>query len=437
VTGVADAGEEGGPSDADAGTSPDGALDGSTEGDAVADGTASVDGAPQDGAGADGAAPDAGADGGLRDGAADGPAPDGSWEGGAPDASANCVSALFGAYLLRSDGKLLWEGAATSTTQTSIVDASSGLALTDVKDVQDGASHGCASLATAKTAVCWRTAANGNAYGQLGGGTMDSSGPLYRATPVLTAAGKPLTDVVAVATGESNGACAVTGDGKLYCWGDLSWLANFGTAQPSPYARAITTNGTTALAGVTQASIGYSHACALLQAASGKEVWCWGYNGTEALGLGDTMSRQYPTKVAGFTTPSGLAVQPYASGYYESTCALDGQNVRCWGYNNVGQTGVGSTTTPIHAPTLVTFQEGGGPPLDGVLGVNTGGTKVCALRSDQTLWCWGTGYKDYASNYGAAGVIAMGSASDPRFATADGVYHVGTTPRVPNCGPLP
>ena len=162
-------------------------------------------------------------------------------------ASCSCGKTLFGRYLLREDGALLYESDPTSTAQTTVLDANTGLPLANVTDALEGSTHGCAVLGTDQSVWCWRTAANGNSSGQLANGTMDISGPVFRATQVLTAANQPLTNVIALADVRQGNlgtvACAVTADGELYCWGTLTWITNNGAALNSPYAVPVTTDG--------------------------------------------------------------------------------------------------------------------------------------------------------------------------------------------------
>jgi hypothetical protein len=362
------------------------------------------------------------------------------------ETACSCVQALFDRYLLRKDGYLLYESDPTSTAQTAVLDAATGLPLGGITDASGGPYHGCAVVGASKTAWCWRTAASGNAVGQLGGGTMDSSGTVFRATQVLTAANMPLTDVVAVSdnsddSGYGNTTCAVTSAGKLYCWGDLAYLVNNGTTLNSPYAVQITTDGVTPFSGVLQVSLALSDsACALVQGSAGKEVWCWGYNAFGQLGTGDIIKKRYPTKVLGLTAPTKVNT----GGYYASTCAIDGGNVRCWGHNAQGEVGDGTANTPILAPKILTLM-GGVTPVTGVTDITgTGDRKsTCALSTAHTALCWGYEFEKYPTAYASTNIAFLGRVDDSavRFVTGDGMYHyapiTGTaTVRAPNCGLL-
>jgi alpha-tubulin suppressor-like RCC1 family protein len=330
-----------------------------------------------------------------------------------------------------------------------VLNANTATPLTGAVAVEEGPftgkqGHGCAALSDG-TVWCWRTNADGNSYGQLGNGTIDTSGgnPLFRATQVLTAANTPLTGIKDLAKSYGPATCAVTNDGKLYCWGALDWLVNNGAALTSAYAQVITIDGATPFTGIVQASIGDVVACALVNGASANEVWCWGYNATYSLGLGDTVNRRYPTKVPGFVNPTKVAV---ASANYlqhgDASCVIDGSNVRCWGYNGDGGVGIGSTTPAyVTSPMLVKLQDGT-TPFDGAVDLVPGYSGFCALRTGDAIWCWGSHYQLYPSNYGATNVVVTAGDDagyamyNPRYLTSDGVYHMGTKSRTPNCGGL-
>ncbi|MBU1160590.1 hypothetical protein KJ992_00025 [Patescibacteria group bacterium] len=74
---------------------------------------------------------------------------------------------------------------------------------------------------------------------------------------------------------------------------------------------------------------------------------CWGYNGSGQLGNGSTNSTSTPVQVSNL---GASTVKEITAGTYH-TCALktDGSMV-CWGNNDFGQLGDGSTNstpTPV------------------------------------------------------------------------------------------
>jgi len=111
-------------------------------------------------------------------------------------------------------------------------------------------------------------------------------------------------------------------------------------------------------------------------AQSSKGVWCWGHNQYGQLGDGTTTHRLTPVQVQNLSD-----VVQVTEGFYH-TCALkeDG-TVWCWGRNSEGQLGDGTTTnrlTPVQVNNL-----------SGVVQITAGDLHTCAVKQDGTVWCWG------------------------------------------------
>ena len=335
--------------------------------------------------------------------------------------------------------------------ETTVLDDGTGLPLADVTGaVQEGSRHGCAVLGTAQTAWCWRTAADGNNDGQLGNGSIDAfnvSGPVFRATQVLTAANQPLTNVAAIADGEdqawgTSSVCAVTKDGRVYCWGTIAWLVNGGSTYlpfDSSYALPITVDGTTPFAGVVEVAVAGANACAVVKGASSNEVWCWGQDFHWVLGQGNAVTIRYPTKLKGLVNPTKVVM------YGMTACALESAGgVRCWGNNSGGSTGTGTKKygDDVQAPTSVVDE--GGAALGGIVDLHGGEIEgygvFCGLTTAATLQCWGVTFAEYAIPHGEANVVAVGGTeggrTSVRYVTGDGLYHIGRYYRAPNCGLL-
>jgi len=133
----------------------------------------------------------------------------------------------------------------------------------------------------------------------------------------------------------------------------------------------------------TAVSAGFLHTCALL--ADGA-VRCWGANDRGQLGNGSTADAALPVAVA---LPG--AASAIVSGYNHA-CAVVGGTVWCWGDNTFGQVGNGSAAPMESSPVEVTG-------LTGVLGLGAGNTGLttspyghtCAILADRSLACWGAG----------------------------------------------
>ncbi len=238
-------------------------------------------------------------------------------------------------------------------TVIGVTGLSSGIAA-----VAAGGFHNCA-LTTGQGVVCWGNALNG----QLGNGTNTGG-----TTPVaVTGLG---TGVSAVAGGGFHN-CALNVSGGVVCWGSNGYgQLGDGTATERWVPTAVSGLGT----GVSAIAPGYMHTCALT--AGG--VVCWGNNTYGELGDGTTTDRWVPTAVSGL----GSGVSAITAGR-RHTCALTtGGGVKCWGSNANGQLGDG-TTTDRWVPTVVS---GLG---SGVTAVSAGGFHTCALTTGGGVVCWG------------------------------------------------
>ncbi|HEY9504808.1 MAG TPA: hypothetical protein VIQ27_02440 [Gemmatimonadales bacterium] len=134
---------------------------------------------------------------------------------------------------------------------------------------------------------------------------------------------------------------------------------------------------------------GGTSSCAILE--EDGSAYCWGGNEFGQLGDGTTTDRLRPTKIVG----SPLYSVPLPGSH---TCALDRDALLCWGRNLSGEVGVGNTD-PVHTPAIV----GRGLVFWDVV---VGDDFTCGTANEGTF-CWG------ANDFGQLGTGAPGDSPTP------------------------
>jgi alpha-tubulin suppressor-like RCC1 family protein len=245
--------------------------------------------------------------------------------------------------------------------------------------IATGDGHSCA-LNAEGALRCWGY----NEFGQLGYGTASSIGDEPgEMPPADVEAGATVVEVVA------GGAhtCARLLDGKVRCWGfneygqlgrgDLSAVGD----EPGELPPADVDLGEPA----TQLVAGGLHTCALLQSGV---VRCWGGNDYGQLGQGNTLPiGDEPGEMPPPDVPLGEPASHLFAGYTHTCARMASGTLRCWGNNEHGQLGYGTTSS-------VGDGVGEMPPADvpvgGIVARGAGGGEhTCAILTTGVVRCWG------------------------------------------------
>jgi len=298
--------------------------------------------------------------------------------------------------------------------------STSGISSTPVEVA--GLASGVTAITAGQYSTCGLTSGGGvkcwgqNRNAQLGLGSRTES--------------STVGDVVGLATGVSavaagyEYACALTSGGNVKCWGALTLPALLGpspTLKVTPFRIAGLPSGLSAIAagldttcaltaktgvacwgnglngqlgdgswfglyrtpvavkglvtGVTAIAAGDDDVCALT---SGGGVKCWGQNQFGQLGIGSTANHNVPVGVVGLT--SGITA--IAVGFDHACALTSGGGVKCWGQNSAGQLGNGTNTnssTPVDVTGLAS----------GVAAIAASGYDTCAITTDGAVKCWG------------------------------------------------
>ncbi len=277
--------------------------------------------------------------------------------------------------------------------------------------IAGGFYHSCA-FTLAADAYCW----GNNSEGRLGSGTGSSASPI----PVMTAVsidtlrgdtvvvGSVALLVQALSAGEAH-TCGIDLVQKVWCWGRNSeGQLGRGDFTSSFAATAVGTDL------FKEVSVGGLHTCGITTSGAGR---CWGYNVAGQLGNGSTADAAQPVAVPGsfrtdplviFHSPDPdfpLPPGPFVAAGYDHSCAITaGGPTLCWGLNEYGQVGDGSTANRTSPASVA-----GGHAFEAV---TAGLRHTCALDTSGAAWCWGDntyGELGDASNASSATPVAVGA----------------------------
>jgi alpha-tubulin suppressor-like RCC1 family protein len=322
------------------------------------------------------------------------------------------------------------ETATASMTPTSIPNIGSLM-------VAAGHNYSCALL-TDGTLRCW----GANDAGQLGLGTKnyygDDANEVGAGLPTVNIG----QTVKYITAGEHNTTCAIRADDATVCWGNGygyllgtgAWTNTIGD-QSGEMGSALTPVDFGSSYAVTL-SEGDNHICALLASAA---VKCWGQNDYGQLGINGTANYGASAELGANWTAinlNGRTAVAVSAGAFHTCAILDTGAVTCWGLNDKGQLGYGDTTNRTSADlgsALTTVNLGTGRTATAIA---AGGAFTCAILDNGTLKCWGynesaqLGLGDKIDRYYEPTRLSAISLGTGRTVTAAAVVEVIKPPKI-------
>jgi alpha-tubulin suppressor-like RCC1 family protein len=186
---------------------------------------------------------------------------------------------------------------------------------------------------------------------------------------------------------------ASTVQDTLYCWGDNRTGQLGDNTTTDSYSPIQVSEDPTIASPVSFAALDvavggyfngtntYGHTCAIK---TDNTLWCWGENAQSQLGDNTTTSSNVPIQIS--ADPVWVSVK--AGNKY--TCAQkSNKNIYCWGDNSAGQTGAGATPSPTSTVTAPTILDEPSTTKTTWLDYDLGQQSACAITTGNQLRCWG------------------------------------------------
>ncbi len=194
------------------------------------------------------------------------------------------------------------------------------------------------------------------------------------ASLTITVSAAPAGAGVRSIAGGASHTCAVTSDGRGWCWGSnlLSQSGGDGLIPPDFLnPRPLSTS-----VRFSQVTAGLSHGCGL---ATDGTPWCWG-GGTSFNAIGNPSTDAVPTALRGGRRFASLSV-----GSYVDSCGIESSGATwCWGFSH-SQFG----STPVSRSSTIAFAS-----------VDVGDVASCGIDTDGRGYCWGL---NAGGNFGDGG----------------------------------
>jgi alpha-tubulin suppressor-like RCC1 family protein len=226
-----------------------------------------------------------------------------------------------------------------STTPVAVVPEMSFTAITA------GSSFTC-GVTISGAGFCWGS----SGLGELGDGTKISYGNTFSAIPVAVATTAAFRTIDASASF----GCGLTMNNQALCWGSNGGrLGNGSTADAS--SPQLVSGGIS----FNSISSGNGFSCGV---ATDAAVWCWGSNDNGQLGVAAPAVATSPVRGAGSMLAAEVSVAGISTGFGRHTCTISANRLTayCFGRNETGQLGNGTTSTATavnSTPTIVVGQK--------------------------------------------------------------------------------
>jgi alpha-tubulin suppressor-like RCC1 family protein len=187
-----------------------------------------------------------------------------------------------------------------------------------------------------------------------------------------------LSNAIAIVSGGGHN-CALNSDGIVKCWGRIKYANANEKGSPVDSSIPVTVTG---LSKAIAISAGSRHTCAII---SDGTVKCWGRNDFGQLGDGTTANSLTPVMVIGISKAKAVA-----TGDVHSCALISDGTVKCWGINGLGILGNETNKSPQacgNSPCSTTPMVVS--DISTAIAITAGKEHTCKLLLGGTVKCWG------------------------------------------------
>ncbi len=239
------------------------------------------------------------------------------------------------------------------------------------------------------------------AWGEPAGGALGTNNAIKRSSPVQVGS---LTTWASVSM--STFSLGVTTAGTLFAWG-FNTNGNLGLNNRVNVSSPVQVG---ALTNWSQVSAGGNHGPVTLTSAAVKTdgtLWAWGSNGNGEVGDSTVYTRSSPVQIGLLTNWASVS-----TGSQMSIAVTNLGSIYSWGSNAYGQLGLNlagsnpasNRSSPVQIGSLTNWQS-----------VSVGREFVLAVKTDNTLWAWGSnssGRLGNGSGPNCSSPIQVGASTD-------------------------
>jgi alpha-tubulin suppressor-like RCC1 family protein len=214
-------------------------------------------------------------------------------------------------------------------------------------------------------------------------GDLGDGGTASRSTPVAVSTTSPAPSMYTDISGAGDHSCGVGDDGQAFCWGSGAY-GELGTGNFSSVTTPVAVTTAGGLPDTYKAvGAGEYFTCGL---GTDDSAYCWGNNDEGQLGDGSTTTSSNPVPVLAGASPGqfkALAVSAFTA------CALGiDDRAYCWGYGAFGNRGDDTTTRRATTPVAVSIPGG---TTGTYASIAAGDHRTCAVTAAGAAYCWGEG----------------------------------------------